>query len=265
MVFPIGLSCSHLGFQSSVIFQDNFEQGQLDSRQWKITRDGDFAKTIVEVYDPDPSEKAHYVLRLCANTIGTSDDTVKFYGVRSSQQIDFTKEKTISFDLDWNNQTNGSYLTAGIYLCPAATKVNPRKESDWLALQYVGVPPGKNARFQIMKKSGGSLHSLFTEGWPSQQRTGRKISLQHVELIINENSLKVIENGQELFAAENHGLNFTKGYLYLQMSSHSNYPSREIYFDNIVVQNTSMEVRSQESGAGIKTLILFGGFYSSLP
>ena len=32
-----------------------------------------------------------------------------------------------------------------------------------------------------------------------------------------------------------HGLGFTKAYLYLQMSSHSNYRARTVYFDSVRV------------------------------
>ncbi len=224
---------------NEVVFKDDFNEGGLDLTQWGMTSLNDFAEMIIDVYDVAPTEETDYRLRLRANTIGTSDKTVKFLGVRSLQKIDFLQEKVISFDLDWNNQANGCYLTAGMYLCPVATDANPRDEPNWIALKYVGVPPGKNVRFQVAKKIDGVLRPLFNEGWPDEQRTGREIANQYVELFIDQSSLKLLENGKELFSTENHGINFTQAYLYLQMSSHSNYPSREVYFDNIVVQSAS--------------------------
>ena len=134
-------------------------------------------------------------------------------------------------------------IDAGIYLCPVATDANPRDKLDWISFEYVGVPPGKNARLQVASANKGNLRFLFTEGWPDKQRTGRKIADQHVELFIDDNSLKVLENGEELFSTGNHGLNFDRAYLYLQMSSHSNYPSREVYFDNIVVRNAVLDTQ----------------------
>ena len=104
------------------------------------------------------------------------------------------------------------------------------------------VPPGQNARFQVASTNTGSLRFLFTEGWPDKQRTGRKIANQHVELIIYKNSLKVMENGEELFSTDDHGQDFTQAHLYFQVSSHSNYPSREVYFDNIMVQSVSSSI-----------------------
>jgi hypothetical protein len=172
---------------------------------------------------------------MCANTIGTKDETVKFHGIRSIRMIDFTEGNAITFDMDWNNQSNGSYLSSGLYLCPTDTGTNPRDEPSWIAFKYAGVPPGKNARFEVSRNHNGMFKYLFTEGWPDKQRIGRKIKNQHVEIIIDNRNLKIVENGKEIFKRNYHGLSFTRAYLYLQMSSHNNYPAREIYFDNIVV------------------------------
>jgi hypothetical protein len=215
---------------------DDFQEGVLSENQWRLTRQNDFRQSIVDVVDVHQGD---YRLRLLADTIGTMDDTVKFHGIRSLRKIDFAEGKVISFDLDWNNQANGSYLTAGIYLCPAATDTNPRDEPDWIAVEYVGVPPGKNARLQVASMNRGNLRFLFTEGWPDKQRTGREITNQHLELFIDKNGLKVLENEKELFSTLDYRQDFTQAYLYLQMSSHSNYSSREVYFDNIAVQSAS--------------------------
>jgi len=215
-------------------FSDDFQNGILSESTWRLTRQNDFKVSIIDVIDVG---KDDFRLRMLADTIGTRDDTVKFHGVRSLQKIDFTGGKVISFDLDWNNQSNGSYLTAGVYLCPVATDTYPRDEADWIAFEYIGVPPGKNSRFQVASKNNGNLRFLFTEGWPDEQRTGRKIANQHVKLIIDKNTLKVLENEEELFSTLDYRQDLTEVYLYLQMSSHSNYSSREVYFDNIMVQS----------------------------
>lgn len=237
------LGCNGASEGSSLMdesaIQDSFSEGVLDPSMWVLTSENDFAEKIVDVCDVDLTEAVDYRLRLRAGTTGTADDTVKYLGVRSIQRIDFREGKAISFDLDWNNQANGCYLTGGVYLCPVTTDANPKAESDWLAFQYIGVPPGKNARFQVASNSGDMLRFLFREGWPDEQRTGREIGNQHVEIVIDENGLKIMENGEELYTTEDHGIGFTEAYLYLQMSSHSNYPPREIYFDDIIVQDIS--------------------------
>ncbi len=211
---------------NSSIFNENFNEGILNAERWQITREGDFEESTIDVYD--------HRLRLRANTIGTSDDTVKFHGVRSVHRVDFSRGLNISFDLDWNNQSNGCYLTGSVYLCPTATNENPRDEDDWLKFEYVGVPPGQNARCVIATKIDGRTGWLYTEGWP-EDRSGRKIADQHIRIIMDDESFKVMENGREIYASPSHDLTFTSAYIYLQMSSHSNYPAREIYFDDVVV------------------------------
>ena len=212
---------------------EDFQKGILSDNLWKRTRKNDFRQSIVDVFEVN---KGDFRLRLRADTMGTRDDTVKYHGVRSLGPFDCAKGKIISFELDWNNQANGSYLAAGLYLCPAATDTNPRDEPDWIAFEYVGVPPGKNARFQVTKKERGSFQFLFTEGWPQEQRIGRRIGNQRVELIIDGAGLAVRENERELFRIADHGLDLSRAYLYFQMSSHSNYGAREVYFDNIEVK-----------------------------
>ena len=218
---------------NSLKLNENFNDAILDAQKWQITREGDFKTSILDIYDVDPTEDVDYRLRLRANTIGTNDDTVKFHGVRSVEKINFSEGTEISFDLNWNNQSNGCYMTGSIYLSPNATNENPRNENDWLKFEYVGVPPGLNARSVVTTKVDGKIRSLYTEGWP-ENRTGRYIANQHVNIIIDNRSFKIIENGDEIFASS-HDLSFTSAYIYLQMSSHSNYPDREIYFDNVMI------------------------------
>ena len=216
------------------IFNENFSEGVLNPQTWQITREEDFKESTIDVYDADPTENVDFRLRLRANTIGTRDDTVKFHGVRSVEKVNFSDGKEISFDIDWNNQSNGCYLTVSQYLCPTATNGNPGEEKNWLKFEYVGVPLGRNARCVIATKSDGRVKYLYTEGWP-EQRTGRHIAYQRIRIILDNKSLKIIENGKEIYSLQSHGLVFTSTYVYLQMSSHSNYPSREIYFDNIII------------------------------
>lgn len=225
---------STISITNSSIFNENFSEGVLNPERWQITREGDFTESIIDVYDADPTENVDFRLRLRANTIGTCDDTVKFHGVCSVEKVDFSDAKEISFDIDWNNQSNGCYLTASLYLCPTVTNGNPGEEKDWFKFEYVGVPPGHNARCVIVSKSDGKVKYLYTEGWP-EQRTGRHIAHQRIKIILDNASLRVIENGKEIYSSQSQGLEFSSAYLYLQMSSHSNYPSREIYFDNVVI------------------------------
>ncbi len=233
-IFNIDNSSGVIPTKNASKFNEDFSAGFLNSQKWEITHEGDFKESIIEVYDIDPSENADFRLSLGMNTIGTGDDTVKFQGVRSVEKVNFSDGNEISFDLDWNNQSNGCYLTGSFYLCPTSTNGNPEDETDWIKFEYVGVPPGQNARSVISNKIDGDLKLLYDEGWP-EERTGRKIADQHIQIILNNKSFKILENGNELYTSPSQDLNFTSAYIYLQMSSHSNYPLRNIYFDNIVV------------------------------
>jgi len=229
--------------KKSVVFYDDFNSGTLSESLWEMTGCGDVKTALVDLFKPGVAANDDSRLRLLLDTIGTADDTVKYRGIRSRNRIHFNDHTVISFELDWNEQANGCYLSVAVYLCPTVTKATAGEERDWLKLEYVGVPPGKNVRFQVVRKTKGMPRFLYDEGWPHKQRFGRKIGKVQVELNIDLSSLQITENGTQLGSIENHGLNFDGGYLYLEMSSHSNYPARTIYFDNIVV-TSSAEPRS---------------------
>jgi len=226
--------------ENPVIFQEDFEQGILDSSRWEVTIDGDFADFLVDVYDVDVNEDTDYRLRLQANTIGTSDP-LKFLGVRSVNELDFSTGRAVTFDLDWNDQSNGCYLTASLYLCPTVSS-NPKNESNWLKFEYTGVPPGRNVRINIWEKIDGVVKQLHTDWGPKDEQgrpTGKLLEpgSHRIELLLGENSLRVLEDDKEIYKLSKHELNFAGAYIYLQMSSGTNYHTRDVYFDNILVQS----------------------------
>jgi hypothetical protein len=226
------------------VFAEDFEKGRIDLSRWEVTSDGDFAEAIVDVVDVAPGDETDYRLRLRANTIGTSD-RLKYLGVRRKNTVDFNPAKTILFDLDWNKQTNGSYLTASFYLCPTVSK-NPKEESDWLKLEYVGVPPGRNVRINILAKADGVVYPLHID-WGPHDDNGRPLgkplglSSHRISIFLDKRRMRVVQDDEEIFPLSKHNLNFTAAYIYLQMSSGTNYPSREIYFDNIIVRSPSLD------------------------
>jgi hypothetical protein len=207
--------------------KETFAGPALDERVWSVTRQNDFQESTIDVVDER--------LRLRAATIGTADDTVKYHGVRTVQPLRLSQPMELSFVLDWNDQKNGCYLTAGIVLCPTATDGNPEGEKDWFKFEYIGVPPGQNARAWVSVRAHGGERVLYHEGWPEKQRTGRKIGQQTVKIRWKEDTLSLLENDKVLWETEWQRFDFPQAHLYLQMSSHSNYPPREVFFDNISV------------------------------
>ena len=213
-----------------------FDAAKLDARRWAVTSAHDFRQRSVEIVkrkvQPD-----RYWLRLQADTIGTDDRTVKFLGIRLREPLNLLVKSEVEVEIDWNQQPNGSYLTAGVFLAPAETEKAAELLSDWVKIEYVGVPPGKNGRAVVASKREGQLKFLHTEGWPDRSRAGRPIARQRLKITIDRGSLEVSENGQILYQSDEPVLSFQRAWLYLQMSSHSNYASRELFMSGIAVRH----------------------------
>lgn len=233
IIITLFAACGICG-EPAALFHDAFD-ARLDTERWQFTRQGDVRESLIDVAD------GHLRLRL--DTIGTRDDTVKYHGIRVKQAFNLTEGLDISVELDWNKQANGCYMTAGFFLSPVATEENPGREKDWLKFEYIGVPPGQNARALLAVNLRGRTRQLHTEGWPAEQRAGRPIGEQKVRLVIRDGSLQVWENERKLYETTDLVLPWPQAYLYLQMSSHSNYRAREVFFDNIRVLSLTTEAK----------------------
>jgi hypothetical protein len=207
-------------------WSDGFERPDLDA-DWVRVSSGDFNEQVVDIVDGR--------LRIRADTMGTDDSTVKYLGVRTATGIAFDGEAEVRVDLDWNDQTNGSYLTSGMILSPHATEGNPLDSPDWLRIEYVGVPPGINGRIALTSAVAGRVVPLYTEGWPQQNRAGRRIGLQRLRLHVTGRQFELFENLDSVFQSQPDAIPFDSVYLYLQISSHSNYRAREVFFDNVQI------------------------------
>ena len=199
--------------------------------RWEPTSDGDFEEQAADFSGTR--------LRLRAATRRTRTDTVKFLGVRLREPVRLTAGARIAFDLDWNRQSNGSGLTAGLVVSPHKTSGNPFVLPETLAIEYIGVPPGKNARRVIGVREHSRHRHLDTEGWPDHNRDGRPIGVLRLEIRVGtDGAFTVFENGEEAYVAPPGTLAILgEAHVYLQMSSRSNYPPREVFFDHIDVVN----------------------------
>ncbi len=221
-------------------FQDDFSSPSLQGRSWAVTAAGDFNERIVDV-------TGDHRLRLRVDTIGTRDDTVKFLGVRTREAFAVDEGLCVAATLDWNDQANGSYLSAALILAGAETLENPLSGEDWLAAEYVGVPPGTNARLQLISSSSGRRRTLEDEGWPHAQRQGRKIGKVRVVLFVSPGSTRLWESGELRHHSTGPSLSAKRVFLHLQISSHSNYRAREVTFDDVEVSNADAEGCGREA------------------
>jgi hypothetical protein len=205
------------------------------------TAAGDFRSASVEVVAVPEGTGRDYRLRLLADTRGTRPETVKFLGVRSTCPVAIERGTRLSVQLDWNDQSNGSYLSAQVVLSPHATLGNPLETRDWLAVGYVGVPAGRNARMVIRVRREGRQRTLYTGGWPDRNRGGLRIGLQRIDITFAADGFVVSENGAPVYEGSTAAPFREPAYLYLQLSSHSNYPARAIDFDEIRFTHTSVD------------------------
>ena len=74
----------------------------------------------------------------------------------------------------------------------------------------------------------------MTRAGPNGARTGRPINRPRLSLTITAAGFAVAEDGRPLVLAPT-PLPFTRSFLYLQVSSHSNYAAREIYFQDLAI------------------------------
>ncbi len=231
-------------FPGNNIIWNDFKNEKFPDSTWTKISDGDFKSSDITVIKSDLSKNnKDYKLRFRVNTLDTNDE-VKYLGIRSNKPIKFDGSKTnsISFDFDWNNQANGSYLSFYVYICPEET-INPKKSTDWIALEYAGVPPGKNLRTSIWQKQDNILNTLFMD-WGERNQDNKPIgrpignTIHKIIFIFDADSIKLLEDGKELFTADTVEINHNNPYfLYFQLASGTNYPDREIFIDNIAVNS----------------------------
>ncbi|HEY3415883.1 MAG TPA: hypothetical protein VGM23_03270, partial [Armatimonadota bacterium] len=225
-------------------FEERFNTTTLNPDLWVMTRKNDSRESLIDIVPERGEEKR---LRLRASPVGVVDRISSFHGIRSVKPVvKLGPCASVSFDLDWNNQINGCFMTAGIYICPTATEGTPEDERDWVKIEYIGVPPGQNARLEVANKNHGNVHSLFTDGWPGIQRTGRKIGLVHTRVVLTTEEIALYEEDKLLFqqsfkTPQGYPIPIkwtdNSAYLYIQQTSNNVYPAREVFFDNIKVQS----------------------------
>lgn len=236
-----GLCRDSPGPELCTVVEEMFPGPHLDPERWRLTSSGDFRDKRVDLQIDDRDGRVGARLRMRADTRGTRDNTVKYLGVLLDRPLDLSSKVLIEFELDWNRQVNGSYLTAGLYLAPAPTPAAPELEDDWLKIEYIGVPPGRNGRSLVALKQDGRLRRLDSDGWPGERREGRLLGTLRVRVMLDGGLVQVYENGELLFAAADTIMSLKRAWLFLQMSSHSNYPAREVFFDDIVVRSACAE------------------------
>jgi hypothetical protein len=216
---------------ASVAWREAFTSAQLDAQRWQGTHEGYLGARAVQIV---PGDSAHR-LRLAVDTRATPDDTLTHVGVVTRCPVPIGTDTRVRVRIDWGPPANGSYLAAAVVLSPHATSGDPSKTSDYLSIGYVGVPPGRNARLLVRARVSGDVRTLFADGWPDANRAGRSVGKSQLEVSWRAAELEVRENGRIVYTGRAAEAPFAAAYVYLQMTSHSNYAERAIHFDEVVV------------------------------
>lgn len=235
-------ACDGSGWR--VLLEEGFEAGQLDPGLWLPTVAHDLRALTREVVRAPGGDDLE--LWLGADTRDTDDATVKSVGVVYVHPLPLLPAVEIQVELDWNDQANGSYLSAGLFLergpepearvSEGPMRSTPDDAPDWLALEYVGVPPGHNARATVAVRQAGRVRFLHTEGWPDIRPEGRPVHRQRLRLVLDRGRVGVEENGRPLLEPGEPVFRYPTAYLHLRLRSHSNYPHRAVVFDDVRVR-----------------------------
>lgn len=216
----------------TVLVSETFDS-PLDEGRWRALRVHAARSDLLEVRDG--------ALALGLDTLGTDDATVKVIGVQATQALTLGSGLRVSVTLDWNDQTNGCYLTQGLVLLPPeslSANADPRKAEGALGFELVGVPPGRNVRPFLWRQEGGLL-PLYTEGWPQPRRadrTGRHVRRATFELTLRRDHVALREDGRSLVDVPCQRPLQERLALLLYMTSHSNYPLRTVRFHDLAVE-----------------------------
>lgn len=242
-----GSAASTLEPDRAVLVEEFAVPGPPDPARWALTRQHDFEEAVVEQV-ADPLQPGDGRLRLAAATIGTLDSTVKYQGLVLRQPIDLTQPLDLEVELDWAHQANGCYLTQEITLSPTWTTENPLDAKEWLSFRFVGLPPGDKARPEVMRTNNGNLQVVERFGWP-EVKPGRDLGRTTVRLQLEGRALRASIDGKQVLAVEDCGIRFDRAYLYLQMSSHSNYTRRVLFFDRVALQGKLLPAAEPQPAA----------------
>ena len=165
-----------------------------------------------------PAGAGAFRLGISADTRGTRDDTVKFVGVHGAFTIRL--DGRFASRSTWIGTSRAMAAMLGGGSCSRRIRIRRVRSSlrDWLKVEYVGVPPGTNARMVIGLR-GGQERTLHNEGWPETNRAGRTIGLQHLVIVFRDQIVQVRENDQLVYDSKQRVADFNSAFLYLQMSS----------------------------------------------
>jgi len=236
-----------------VLFEDHFASATLDTKHWKLTCNGDFRELKTDIVGTSETDRR---LRFLARS---ADGENNIHGVRTvNPVIDIKRPIEVKFDFDWNHPKASLDMTAGIYICPTISNTDaPGSEENCIMIMYHGVDnkSPENAYLTVNMRCNDQETVIEDDGYQKWIDTltttdnpkdfkGRKIGLQHIRIVLSQQSITVWENDQQFCTCTykdkkdiGKTLPWTTAYLYLeQRCSDPTKPAREIFWGNISVR-----------------------------
>lgn len=176
-------------------------------------------------------------LMIDLETYARAHDEVSVAAVAWKPALDFLSgPQTITLSLDWLEDSNASYLTAGLAIVPegANLKGDPRDLSEVAHVSFVGAGAGANARREVLVQRRGQEIARDTEGWPEKGKEGRQLSKVTLQLVVTDQMIRVEEAGREPVSIPS-SIGFARGRLVIFVASHSNSMRRAVRFSRLRV------------------------------
>ena len=176
-------------------------------------------------------------LRMELETYGRPHAEVSVTAAAWKEALDFSAQaQTMTVQLDWLEDSNASYLSAGLAIVPedAELKGDPRDLPQVTHLSFIGVGPGATARRELLVQRQGQELARDTEGWPEVEREGRHLKSVSVRLVVSGDLIRIEEEGRAPVSVKS-SLGFARGRLVLFAASHSNSMRRAVRFTQLRV------------------------------
>ena len=174
-------------------------------------------------------------LHVDLETYGRAADEVSIVALAWNEPVDvLAGPQHITLSLDWLEDSNASYLSAGLAVIPeeATLSGDPRDLPAVTHLSFIGAGLGANARRELLVQRRGQEVFRDTEGWPEVGREGRKLGSVTLELTLSAEMMTLEEEGRESVSVPT-GLGFARGRLVLFVASHSNSMRRAVRFTKL--------------------------------
>jgi hypothetical protein len=174
-------------------------------------------------------------LNIELETYGRAAEEVSVVAIAWNPVQDFLGEVVrLEFELDWLEDSNASYLSAGLALVPETAPLSgdPRDHAEVTHLSFIGAGMGANVRRELLVQRKGQEVFRDSEGWPETGRDGRTLKTVRLSLTLTGSMMKIEEAGRPPVSVPV-GLGFARGRVVLYVASHSNSMRRAMRFTHL--------------------------------